>query len=45
MLQARDLVEHQILWQTKNDSTSLRHDNWTGIGDLYTITGDKLCLG
>ncbi|KAG5582052.1 hypothetical protein H5410_052679 [Solanum commersonii] len=41
MLQARDLVEHQILWQTMNGSASLWHDNWIGIGNLYTIAGDN----
>ncbi|KAH0651011.1 hypothetical protein KY284_030923 [Solanum tuberosum] len=40
MLQARELIAHQILWQTRNGSSSLWHDNWTGLGDLYTITGD-----
>jgi len=40
MLQARELIAHQILWQTRNGSASLWHDNWTGLGDLYTITGD-----
>jgi len=41
MLQARKLVEHQILWQPRRGSSSLWHDNWTGLGDLYTITGDN----
>ncbi|KAK4719880.1 hypothetical protein R3W88_018218 [Solanum pinnatisectum] len=40
MLQARELIEHQIVWQTRNGSASLWHDNWTGLGDLYTITRD-----
>ncbi|KAH0730228.1 hypothetical protein KY289_001416 [Solanum tuberosum] len=26
--------------RTRNGSASLWHDNWTGLGDLYTITGD-----
>ncbi|WMV49196.1 hypothetical protein MTR67_042581, partial [Solanum verrucosum] len=37
----------QTLWSeymrnniTRNGSASLWHDNWTGMGDLYTITGD-----
>lgn len=41
MLQARNQVEHQIWWQTKNGTVSLWHDNWTGIGDLYTICGQR----
>ncbi|KAK4733287.1 hypothetical protein R3W88_007548 [Solanum pinnatisectum] len=41
MLQARELVEHQILWQIRKGSSSLWHDNWTGLGDLYTIIGEK----
>ncbi|WMV60306.1 hypothetical protein MTR67_053691 [Solanum verrucosum] len=40
MLQARELVEHQILWQIRRGSSPLWHDNWTGLGDLYTITGE-----
>ncbi|KAH0777413.1 hypothetical protein KY290_008824 [Solanum tuberosum] len=40
MLQARDLIEHQILWRMKKGSVSVWHDNWTGLGDLYTITGE-----
>ncbi|KAH0716077.1 hypothetical protein KY284_008982 [Solanum tuberosum] len=40
MLQARELVEHQILWHIRRGSSSLCHDNWTGLGDLYTITGE-----
>ncbi|KAK6794387.1 hypothetical protein RDI58_007840 [Solanum bulbocastanum] len=42
MLQARDFIEHQILWQVKGGSASVWHDNWTGLGDLYTITGDNV---
>ncbi|WMV24703.1 hypothetical protein MTR67_018088 [Solanum verrucosum] len=38
MLQARDHIEHQIWWQTKNGSAHLWHDNWTGLGDLYSIS-------
>lgn len=41
MLQARDLIEHQILWQTRRGTTSVWHDNWTGLGDIYTIRGDN----
>ncbi|XP_049356319.1 uncharacterized protein LOC125820939 [Solanum verrucosum] len=41
MLQARDLIEHQILWQIRKGSTSFWHDNWTGLGDLYTNTGEN----
>ncbi|KAH0745167.1 hypothetical protein KY285_006824 [Solanum tuberosum] len=40
MLQARELVEHQILWHIRRGSSSLWHDNWTGLGDLYTIAGE-----
>ncbi|KAG5618043.1 hypothetical protein H5410_017867 [Solanum commersonii] len=40
MLQAKDLIEHQILWHTNKGSTSVWHDNWIGRGDLYTITGE-----
>ncbi|XP_015162308.1 uncharacterized protein [Solanum tuberosum] len=38
MLQARDHIEHQIWWQTKNGSAHLWYDNWTGLGDLYSTS-------
>ncbi|KAH0704871.1 hypothetical protein KY289_009947 [Solanum tuberosum] len=41
MLQARDLIEHQILWKMERGSVSVWHDNWTGLGDLYTITREE----
>ena len=31
MLQARDLIEHQILWRIKKGSASVWHDNWSGL--------------
>lgn len=40
MLQARDLIGHQILWNPRNGLASVWHDNSTGLGDLYTITRD-----
>lgn len=35
ILQARDLVEHQILWRIGN--TSIWFDNWIDVGDLYNM--------
>lgn len=41
MLQARDLIEHQIGWKVKEGEVSIWHDNWTGLGDLYSIVEDN----
>lgn len=38
MLDCRDLVEHQILWQPKRGSTLFWFDNWIGLGLLYFVT-------
>lgn len=40
MLQARDLIEHQICWNSTQGAVSFYHENWTGMGDLYTIIGE-----
>ncbi|WMV48900.1 hypothetical protein MTR67_042285 [Solanum verrucosum] len=42
MLQARDLIDHQILWSPRSGTASVWHDNWTGLGDLYTVTGEDI---
>ncbi|KAK6778379.1 hypothetical protein RDI58_025097 [Solanum bulbocastanum] len=41
MIQARNLIDHQILWHAGKGSYFIWHDNWTELGDLYTITGDN----
>nr|XP_009757417.1 PREDICTED: uncharacterized protein LOC104210257 [Nicotiana sylvestris] len=38
MLECRDSIEHQILWQPKMGSALFWFENWTGLGDLYFIT-------
>lgn len=35
MLVCRDLIEHQIGWNTKMGSSLLWFENWTGLGVLY----------
>uniref|UniRef100_A0A1U7Y3W8 Uncharacterized protein LOC104240759 n=1 Tax=Nicotiana sylvestris TaxID=4096 RepID=A0A1U7Y3W8_NICSY len=35
MLECRDLIEHQIFWQTKRGSSLFWFENWTGLGALY----------
>lgn len=35
MLQARDLIEHQILWLIGNGNAQFWFDNWTRIKALY----------
>lgn len=44
MLQMRDLIEHQIWWQVRSGNAHFWHDNWTGLGELYHVTGhDHWC--
>ncbi|XP_019251272.1 PREDICTED: uncharacterized protein LOC109230201 [Nicotiana attenuata] len=38
MLQCRDDIEHQILWQPKMGSSLFWFENWTGLGALYFVT-------
>ncbi|XP_059315234.1 uncharacterized protein LOC132065727 [Lycium ferocissimum] len=38
LLQARDLIDHQILWQLKMGSALFWFDNWSGVGFLYFLT-------
>ncbi|XP_059284936.1 uncharacterized protein LOC132038264 [Lycium ferocissimum] len=41
MLEARDLIEHQIWWQVRKGDSQFWFDNWTGLGALYyVIPGD-----
>nr|XP_009616365.1 uncharacterized protein LOC104108915 [Nicotiana tomentosiformis] len=37
MLHAREEVEHEILWEMKSGTTSVWHENWTGLGALYDV--------
>ncbi|XP_075074764.1 uncharacterized protein LOC142162321 [Nicotiana tabacum] len=37
MLECRDLIEHQILWQTKMGSSLFWYENWTGLEALYFL--------
>ncbi|XP_060200474.1 uncharacterized protein LOC132628729 [Lycium barbarum] len=37
MLQARDLMDHQIWWQLRMGSSLFWFDNWSGLGPLYFI--------
>ncbi|XP_075088344.1 uncharacterized protein LOC142170350 [Nicotiana tabacum] len=37
MLECRDLIEHQIFWQTKKGSSLFWFENWTGLGALYFL--------
>lgn len=42
MLQARDQVKHQIIWNKKRGDVSFWHDNWTELKYLYTIKGEEV---
>ncbi|XP_070029442.1 uncharacterized protein [Nicotiana sylvestris] len=37
MLECKDLIEHQIVWQTKRGSSLFWFENWTGLGALYFL--------
>lgn len=37
MLNAREEVEHEILWEMKSGITNIWHENWTGLGALYYV--------
>nr|XP_009596356.1 uncharacterized protein LOC104092452 [Nicotiana tomentosiformis] len=37
MLNAREEVEHEILWEMKSRTTNIWHENWTGLGSLYHV--------
>ncbi|XP_075087666.1 uncharacterized protein LOC142169669 [Nicotiana tabacum] len=37
MLNAREHVEHEILWEMKSDTTNIWHENWIGLGALYQV--------
>ncbi|XP_070048168.1 uncharacterized protein [Nicotiana tomentosiformis] len=37
MLNAREEVEHEIIWELKSGTTNIWHENWTGLGALYHV--------
>ncbi|XP_070013963.1 uncharacterized protein [Nicotiana sylvestris] len=37
MLEAREEVEYEILWEMKRGFTNVWHENWIGLGALYHI--------
>ncbi|XP_075086241.1 uncharacterized protein LOC142168961 [Nicotiana tabacum] len=37
MLNAREDVEHKILWEMKSGTINVWHENWTGLGALYHL--------
>ncbi|XP_075084899.1 uncharacterized protein LOC142168137 [Nicotiana tabacum] len=37
MLNAREEVEHEIVWELKSGTTNIWHENWTGFGALYHV--------
>lgn len=39
MIEMRDLIEHQISWQTKRGNAFFCYDNWTGLWVLYQALG------
>ncbi|XP_075101861.1 uncharacterized protein LOC142177287 [Nicotiana tabacum] len=37
MLNAREEVEHEIIWELKSGTNNIWHENWTGLGALYHV--------
>ncbi|XP_075101706.1 uncharacterized protein LOC142177140 [Nicotiana tabacum] len=37
MLNAREEVEHEIVWELKSGTTNIWHELWTGFGALYHV--------
>jgi len=37
MLEVREEVEHEILWEMNRGSTNVWHENWTGLGSLHHV--------
>ncbi|XP_075095162.1 uncharacterized protein LOC142173464 [Nicotiana tabacum] len=37
MLNAREEVEHEIVWELKSGTTNIWHENWTGLDALYHV--------
>ncbi|XP_070049040.1 uncharacterized protein [Nicotiana tomentosiformis] len=37
MLNAREHVEHEILWEMKSGTTIIWHENWTGLEAIYHV--------
>ncbi|XP_075091458.1 uncharacterized protein LOC142171670 [Nicotiana tabacum] len=37
MLNAREELEHEIVWELKSGTTNIWHENWTGLGALYHV--------
>ncbi|XP_075076692.1 putative mitochondrial protein AtMg00310 [Nicotiana tabacum] len=37
MLNAREEVEHEFLWELKSGTTNIWHENWAGLGALYHV--------
>nr|XP_016512912.1 PREDICTED: uncharacterized protein LOC107829953 [Nicotiana tabacum] len=37
MLNTREEVEHEIVWELKSETTNIWHENWTGLGALYHV--------
>ncbi|XP_019225001.1 PREDICTED: uncharacterized protein LOC109206620 [Nicotiana attenuata] len=41
MINAREEVEHEILWELKSGTKNIWHENWTGLGALYHVLPEE----
>lgn len=41
MLQVRDLIDHLINWKLREGNVHIWFDDWTGLGQLYSIIQDS----
>ncbi|XP_019226880.1 PREDICTED: uncharacterized protein LOC109208254 [Nicotiana attenuata] len=44
MLEAREKVEHEILWEMNRGSTNVWYENWTGLGALYHVVPPEFSI-
>ncbi|XP_070054663.1 uncharacterized protein [Nicotiana tomentosiformis] len=44
MLNAREEVEHEIVWELKSGTTNIWHENWTGLGALYHVLPEDFLI-
>lgn len=44
MIEAREEVEHEILWVMNWGSTSIWHENWTSLGQLYHVVPPQFII-
>ncbi|XP_075091889.1 uncharacterized protein LOC142172035 [Nicotiana tabacum] len=44
ILNGREEVEHEIVWELKTGTTNIWHENWTGLGALYHVLPEDFLI-